>query len=405
MARDGVPVGPELAALVARVHDGARVQVRAECVRLGVSTKTFYKYLARFAEEGVAGFYPRSRRPLSSPTRVGAEVEDVIVRARKELDNQGWDAGAEQIAFWINDHLQIWPVGAVVPSRATINRILERRGQIVRVPQRCPRSSRHRFEAAQPNTMWQMDGFEFDLADGSTVVILQIIDDCSRFDLGLRAAPSENGQDVWAAVLHAGQRHGLPARFLTDNGGAFSGRRRGWISRLEENLRAIGVHPITSSVGHPQTCGKNERAHATVLKWLRKQPVPDTLQDLQALLDTYRHRYNHQRRKTHLGGLTPAERYTLGPADGPGHGSTPWPLSIRTAIVSASGCIGIDKHLLGVGRRWAGTQVTTIRRHHQITVFASNELIAEFTLTGHRGYQAKNAYRYRSPETQVSPMS
>jgi transposase InsO family protein len=391
MARDGVPVGPELAGLVARVHGGARVQVRAECVALGVSTKTFYKYLARFGVEGVEGFYPRSRRPLRSPTRVGVEVEDVIVRARKELDDEGWDAGAEQIGFWITDHPQLWPAGAVVPSRATINRILERRGQMVRVPQRRPHRSRHRFEAAQPNTMWQMDGFEYVLAPGRRVVVLQIIDDCSRFDLALRAAPSENGADVWTAVVHAAARYGLPAQFLTDNGTAFSGRRRGWISRLEENLRVLGVQPITSSVAHPQTCGKNERAHATVLKWLRKRPAPKTLEDLQELLETYRDRYNHRRRKTHLNGLTPAERYTLGPLDGPGQSPTPWPLTIRTATVSTSGCIGIDKHLLGVGRRFAHTQVTTIRQHRQVAVFAGNQLIAEFTLNGRRGYQAKSA--------------
>jgi transposase InsO family protein len=379
-----------LAALVAGVHGGARVRVRAECAALGVSTKTFYKYLARFAEEGVEGFYPRSRRPLRSPTRVGVEVEDVIVRVRKELDGDGWDAGADQILFWIADHPQLWPAGVVVPSRATVNRILERRGQIVRVPQRRPRRSRHRFEAAQPNSMWQMDGFEYALATGRTVVVLQIIDDCSRFDLALRAAPSENGADVWAAVVHAVERYGLPARFLTDNGTAFSGRRRGWISRLEENLRALGVHPITSSVAHPQTCGKNERAHATVLKWLRKRPAPQTLEELQELLETYRERYNHRRRKTHLGGLTPAQRYALGPLDGPGPSPTPWPVTIRTATVSSSGCIGIDKHLLGVGRRFAHSQVTTIRQHRQVAVFAGNQLIAEFTVTGRRGYQTKN---------------
>jgi transposase InsO family protein len=380
-----------LAALVARKAAGEEFNVRAACDGLGVRPKTFYKYLARFQSEGVEGFYPRSRRPLTSPTRVSVEVEDLVVRARKELDDEGWDAGAEQIGFWILDHPQAWPEGSVVPSRATINRILGRRGQIVRVPQRRPCRSRHRFEAAQPNSMWQMDGFEFDLADGGTVVILQILDDCSRFDLALRAARSENSQDVWAAVLYASHRYGLPAQFLTDNGTAFSGRRRGWTSRLEENLRVLGVRPITSSVGHPQTCGKNERAHSTVLRWLRKRPAPDTLEDLQTLLDRYRDRYNNARRKTHLAGMTPAERYALGPVDGPGPEPTPWPVSIRTAKVSASGCIGIDKHLLGVGRRWAGTTVTTIRRHHQITVFTSDQLIAEFTLTGHRGYQAKNA--------------
>lgn len=383
-------MGPEFAALVARVHGGERVNVRAECARLGTAPRTFYKYLGRFALEGVEGFYPRSRRPLNSPTQVTASVEDVIVRARKELDDQGWDAGAEQIAFWIGDHLKVWPRGAVVPSRATINRVLRRRGQIVKVPQRRPRRSRHRFEAAQPNSMWQMDGFEVDLADGRTAVVLQISDDCSRLDLALRAASSENGEDVWAAVVHAMDGYGLPARFLTDNGTAFSGRRRGWTSRFEENLRALGVLPITSSVGHPQTCGKNERSHSTVLKWLAKQPAPRDLRELQALLDTYRERYNNKRRKTHLNGMTPAERYALGPPDGPGQTPQPWPVNIHSATVSASGCIGIDKHLLGVGRRHAGTQVTTVRQHRQIAVFAGNQLIAEFTLTDKPGYQAKN---------------
>src|SRR5829696_444643 len=147
-------MGPEFAALVARVDGGERVDVRAECVGLGYSTKTFYKYLARFGVEGVEGFYPRSRRPLMSPTRVSTDVEDVIVRARKELDDDGWDAGAEQIGFWIKDHPGLWPAGAVVPSRATINRVLDRRGQIVKVPQRRPRRSTHRFEAAASNSMW-----------------------------------------------------------------------------------------------------------------------------------------------------------------------------------------------------------------------------------------------------------
>jgi transposase InsO family protein len=323
-------MGPEFAVLVGRVARGERVNVRAECAGLGVSTKTFYKYLARFRSEGVEGFYPRSRRPLTSPSRVEAAIEDVIVRARKELDDAGWDAGADQIRFWLLEDRARWPPGRAVPSRATINRVLERRGQIVRVPQRRPRRSRHRFEADQPNSMWQMDGFDYVLADRGRVVVLQVSDDCSRFDLALRAATSENALDVWAAVVWASSRYGLPARFLTDNGPAFSGARRGWVSSLEENLRAVGVVPITSSISHPQTCGKNERAHATVQKWLRKRPPAADLDQLQTLLDTYRDHYNHRRRKTHLDGMTPAERYALGPIDGPGDQPTPWPVQIST---------------------------------------------------------------------------
>jgi transposase InsO family protein len=394
MARDGVPVGPEFAAAVARYVRGEQFDVSAECVVLGCSRKTFYKYATRFRVEGVDGFYPRSRRPSTSPTQVTVAVEDLIVRGRKELDDAGWDAGAEQIRFWLAEPAPgRWSSlehGQVLPSRSTINRVLERRGQIVRVPQRRPRRSRHRFEADQPNSLWQMDGFVHDLATGQSVVVLELSDDCSRYDLALRAARSENAVEVWAAVVWASSRYGLPARFLTDNGTAFSGARRGWVSPLEENLRALGVDPITSSVGHPQTCGKNERAHATVRKWLAKQPPVQTLEELQDQLDRYREHYNHRRRRTHLEGMTPAERYALGPHDGPGDQPTPWPVKITTATVSTSGCIGIDKHLLGVGRAHAGKTLTLIRQHRQITVFDTNEFLADYTLRGHRGYQPKN---------------
>ena len=95
--------------------------------------------------------------------------------AVKELDDAGWDAGAEQIRFWLAEPGR-WPdeLGAVLPSRSTINRVLGRRGQIVEVPQRRPRRSRHRFEYDQPNSLWQMDGFGYTLADGHDAVVLQL---------------------------------------------------------------------------------------------------------------------------------------------------------------------------------------------------------------------------------------
>lgn len=382
-------MSPEFAVLVSRRAAGERFDVRAECARLGVSTQTFYKYLKRFDAEGVDGFYPRSRRPVSSPTRVEAAVEDAVVLARKVLDDEGWDAGAEQIAFWLGDHPEHWPPQAPVPSRATINRILSRRGLVVAVPQRRPKRSTHRFECDQPNSMWQMDGFDYHLADGTRVTVLEVLDDCSRMNMALRAAVSENAQDAWAAVLWAIQRYGLPARFLSDNGTAFSGRRRGWVSNLEENLRSLDVIPITSSIGHPQTCGKVERGHATCLKWLRARPAPQSLTELQRLLDAYREHYNTRRRKAHLNGLTPAERYNLGPLDGPAEPQL-WPVLTVTARVSASGCVRVDKHLLGIGRKHAGATVTVIKQHRQIAIFGRNQLLAEFTLTGRRGYQGRN---------------
>jgi transposase InsO family protein len=373
--------------LVARYVAGERFEVAAECRRLGESRSSFYKYVARFRVEAVDGFYPRSRRPLRSPAATCAVVEDAVVRGRKELADAGWDAGADSIGFWLEEHRDQLSPDAVVPSRATINRVLRRRGLAELVPQRRPRVAGRRFEAEHPNSRWQMDGFVVKLADGTKVVVLHVLDDCSRLDLGMHVMSSENSREVWAGFVTSVGCYGLPREVLTDNGTAFSGKRRGWMAPLEENLGALGVHAVTSTPGHPQTCGKVERAHKTVRKWLRKRSPAESVEQLQAMLETYRDYYNHRRRKKHLGGLTPAQRYALGPVDGPDPRPLQPPTQISTAKVSSSGCIGVQGHLVGIGRRHAGRQVTLIRRGREIAVFDNDHLIAQIDLKPDRRYQ------------------
>jgi transposase InsO family protein len=388
-------VTPEFAALVARCvdppPDGPRIKVTAECRRLGVSTSCFYKYVDRFRAEGVEGFYPRSRAPRTSPRQVSAEIEDLVVAARKELIGDGWDWGADSIRFeleeWAEDPDR-WPHGEQVPSRATINRILVRRGQVIAVPQRKPKGARRRFEAQQPNECWQMDGFECPLGNGAKATVLHILDDCSRYELALTAMVSENAADVWDAVRATASRYGLPAWMLTDNGTAFSGRRRGWTSALEENLTALGVRHVTSAIRHPQTCGKCERAHQPAEHWLEVHGPYDTLTDLQTGLDAYRAEHN-KRRRTHLGGLRPLERYALGPKDGP-RGRTEQPLIVTTAQVSPNGAIKLNATSVGLGRRYAAHQVTVFRQTQHVAVFDANRLIAEFELKNRAGYQSAN---------------
>lgn len=404
-------MSPEFAALVARYVEGERFNVRAQCALIGCSKTRFYKYAQRFADRGVHGLYPESRRPRSSPRAIAAEVEDLIVMARKGLADQGWDEGADSIGFQLEAwrdasaagaagntrpdaevvrgllEQQPWPAGAVIPSRATINRVLDRRGQLVAVPQRRPKASTRRFEADQPNTRWQMDGFVVALADGTEVCVLHIVDDCSRMDIALRAVRSENAADVWSVLQHAAAHLGLPAEMLTDNGTAFSGFRRGWTSALTENLTALGVRHITSSIAHPQTCGKCERAHRTVRKWLALRPLFDTIQDLNEALDLYRHLHNHNRRRRHLHGMTPAQRYRLGPLDGP-TGHHRGTLTITTKPVAPNGTIKIDKTSLGIGRAYAQHSVTVIRQHQHLIVLHQDRLIAQATLKRGSRYQS-----------------
>lgn len=391
MTRDGVPVGPELAGWVARHVEGERFDVRAACDAIGVSTTTFYKYAERFRAEGVAGFYPRSRRPLSSPQRLAPAWEEEIIRARKELMDGGWDAGADQIRFRLLDQRDPDRVlgGSLpgLPSRATINRVLERRGQLLSVPQRRPRRADRRFEAEHPNGRWQMDGFAHRLADDSPVTVLHVIDDCSRYEIALQAARSENALDVWATIETAATAYGLPAELLTDNGTAFSGRRRGWDSAMEVNLRALGVRHVTSSIAHPQTCGKVERAHQPVQHWLKIHGPYESLTDLQAALDDYRDHFNHHRRKTHLNGMTPAQRYALAPIEGPNGPLAP-PFHVRTAKICRDGKLTIDRISVRIGRTHAGKTLTLFRQGNNITLFDTNQLVAEFELDHRLRYQS-----------------
>jgi transposase InsO family protein len=290
MTRDGVPVDSKVAAAVAAKAHGAKFDVTAFCADAQISTKTFYKYLGRFKAEGILGLYPRLRTPKTSPTRTPAAVEDAVVRVRKELDLRGecGDNGATSILWRLQDEAMVSP-----PSRATINRILVRRGMVVPQPQKKPNAAKvRRFEMAAPNDMWHMDSCCYRLRGGQTVRIIQLGDDCSRLDLGDLAAVSENSIDVCAATRAAIAQYGLPRAMLTDNGPAFNGHRQGFTTALETMLRGLGVTPISTSNGHPQTNGKNERGHSTLQRWLKRQPPAATLDELQTLLDQYRHWYN-----------------------------------------------------------------------------------------------------------------
>jgi transposase len=61
----------------------------------GVSRYWVQQLVSRYQREGPAAFQPRSRRPHHTPHAVDADTEEMIGRLRKELSEQGLDAGAE----------------------------------------------------------------------------------------------------------------------------------------------------------------------------------------------------------------------------------------------------------------------------------------------------------------------
>jgi hypothetical protein len=135
-------------------------------------------------------------------------------------------------------------------------------------------------------------------------VIFQLIDDHSRYAVASLAAPGETATAAIAVINKAITAHGVPQRLLSDNGAALNPSRRGYIGQLVDHVGRLGVQAITGKPYKPTTQGKNERFHQTLFRYLDKQPLADTLAQLQAQVDAFDHIYNTQRPHQGLPGRT-----------------------------------------------------------------------------------------------------
>lgn len=371
------------AKLLAVFSSGLSLNVSALCGELGISRQTFYKYRRRWVAEGPVGLVERSRRPRCSPGLMPVEIEEQIVRLRKELP---LDNGAQTIAY----HLARDPRIERVPSVSAIHRALVRRGLVVPQPNKRPRSSYRRFEWPRPNDAWQIDATAWALADGREVWIMDVLDDHSRVLVAARAAASPSSQAAWDAFCHAVAHWGLPARMMSDNGLCFTGRFRGRDVEFERQLRALGITHMRSSPGHPQTCGKLERSHQTTKNWLRTQAPARTHDELQTQLDAWRGYYNHQRPHSALAGATPYQRWSANEPAVPDRCAIPGPRRASLHTVSSAGHLGWGSWNIAVGYARRGQQVLVIAQDHDLAIHGHDGLIRRLTIDPNRRYQPLN---------------
>ena len=368
--------------------------VKDVCEAHDISRSWLYELIARYRELGEDGLKPVSRRPRSSPTRVAAAMEDEIVAMRKELCDLGVDVGAHTIHY----HLQRRHRRRrrAVPSVATIWRVLSRRGFVTPQPQKRPKSSWRRFCAELPNECWQADTTHWALADGTAVEILNVIDDHSRLLVASRAFVTAKAADVVETFHQGASELGLPASMLTDNGAIFTAESRRGTCAIELELLALGVDYKHSRPYHPQTCGKVERFHQTLKRWLARQRRAATISGLQAQLDRFRTYYNTARPHRALDRRTPAEAFgarTKATPRRPGL-IVPAEHRVRRDRIDSGGKVTLryrSKLLhLGVGRRFAGTRVMLLVADRDVRVINDDgELLAEFTIDPTKTYQTQ----------------
>ena len=293
-----------------RPPDAPRGAVTTFCLEQGISRETFYAIRKRAQTDGpAAALEPRTRRPIASPSKLSAEVAHQAIGVRAALEQSGLDHGPISVHEKMRS-LRMEPVPAV----SSLARIFRDAGVARLEPKKKPRASYRRFVYPAPNACWQLDGTEYVLTGGRKCVIFQLIDDHSRLAIATHVAWGETSAGAIAVVSKGIAAHGVPQRLLSDNGAALNPSRRGVLGQLVAYVTSLGVEPITGKPYKPTTQGKNERFHQTLFRWLDKQPLADSLEQLQEQVDRFDVIYNTERPHQGLPGrITPAAAWEATP--------------------------------------------------------------------------------------------
>jgi transposase InsO family protein len=358
----------------------------------GISKSWVGKIVGRYRSGGYEAIAPRSRAARTIPHRTPDALEEEICALRKELTELGVDAGAATIAYHLSRRHQ------GVPSVSTIWRVLRRRGFVTPQPHKRPRSSWVRFEASLPNECWQSDVTHWRLADGSEVDIVNFLDDHSRLAVASRVLATATAPKVLGIFQEAGVRWGFPAALLTDNGCVYTTWHRGGPNVMQTELLALGIEFRHSRPYHPQTCGKVERFHQTLKRWLARQRPARTIAELQEQIDRFVAYYNDVRPHRAVGRRPPRAAYDArdkarpsGPKIRVGAG-----VRVRRDRIDKGGKVtlryGTRLHHIGVGHAHKGKRVTLLVNGLDVRVVSMDgELLRHLRLDPSRDYQPRGS--------------
>jgi transposase InsO family protein len=274
------------------------------CTAFGISRKTAYKLLKRYAVDGAAGLQDRSRRPRHSPGAVTDQVERAIVEARKRKPR--W--GPKKLSLML---AQDFP-GLKLPALSTVGAILKRRG--LTQPRRRVRRSVSPYGQPfrgydEPNAVWCADfKGHFQMGDGTRCHPLTISDGHTRFLLRCEGLVKEREDLVREVFESAFREYGMPCAIRTDNGAPFATMAAGGLSSLSVWWIRLGITHERIEPGRPDQNGRHERMHRTLKAETAKPPRANMVAQ-QVAFDLFRREYNHERPHEALGQKTPASLY------------------------------------------------------------------------------------------------
>lgn len=275
----------------------------AVCRRFGVSRRVGYKWLERFAEEGAAGLFDRSRAPRHHPQGIAEKIAERCLEVRRAHPSWG--------PLKVRAYLERRTPATDWPAASTIGELFDREGLTVKrkIRRRSPPSSAPFAHCEAANDVWCIDfkGW-FLTGDGKRCEPLTLTDAHSRYLLRCQALARTDTDHVWPVLDAAFREFGLPHYMRSDNGPPFASLGAGGLSRLSVKLIKAGVTPERIAPGKPQQNGRHERMHLTLLQDAASPPARSMREQLKRLR-SFQHLYNEERPHQSLDGATPAERY------------------------------------------------------------------------------------------------
>lgn len=316
------------------------------CKEFGISRPTGYLWMDRYKESGtVTALAEKSRQPHSSPKKTALSMETLVVDLRKQ---HGW--GARKIQVLLAKQ------GLSLPE-VTINRIIKRYGLVDK--EQATRLATKRFERDECNQMMQMDFKGEYKIDVGWCFPLSLIDDASRYLVGLWPLSSTRAGPVKTCLESMFRDAGMPKSLLMDHGipwwNASNGHGLTWLSVW---LIKHDIKLIYSGIRHPQTQGKVERFHRTLSDRTEHEGRPKSLEEWNVWASVFREEYNNVRPHESLEMRTPGEVYNSANLKPYVENPEEWDYSgARVRVLNSRGCLGYEGKKYFICEALAGERV------------------------------------------------
>jgi putative transposase len=329
--------------LIEAMREEVEPSLAEVCRRFGISRKTAYKWLRRYAAEGADGLKDRVSVARVQVKRLSVELEDAVVVLRKQ--HSFWGPKKLRAVLAERQPELEWP------AASTIGEVLKRRGLIRPKRRRVAvlRGVGGELSCSAPNELWCMDfKGSFLLGDGSRCRPFTLTDAHSRFLLRCEGLEAENTELVKAALTLAFMEFGMPLRLRSDNGSPFGAQSPGGLSRLSVWLLKLGVIPEFIRPGHPEDNPRHERMHRP-LKAETANPPEKNQADQQRSFDRFRRVYNEERPHEALGQVPPKRWYEPSPRHYTGRLSSPSYTDCLVRFAGRTAMVNIESKVISVG--------------------------------------------------------